>query len=196
MHAHACENLLTHLDAANDTEGGAVLDVGSGSGYCESPVCSIASRSRLVSRPCLHTYLTFTRNTPSLVQRDTFLLPACSSPGLAHALHSWLNPSPGTPSTLAPLSSASCPLDICDDHRPPFPFRHTFLWFCFFLGLSVTAVLHRLAPRATVIGIDHLQGLADLARTNLAKDGVTIGPASKIDIVCGDGRKGWPAHGK
>ncbi|RSH78125.1 uncharacterized protein EHS24_002581 [Apiotrichum porosum] len=91
MHAHACENLLTHLDAANDTEGGAVLDVGSGSGY-------------------------------------------------------------------------------------------------------LTAVLHRLAPRATVIGIDHLQGLADLARTNLAKDGVTIGPASKIDIVCGDGRKGWPAH--
>jgi protein-L-isoaspartate O-methyltransferase len=31
MHAHALENLLPYLPA----EGGAVLDVGSGSGYCK-----------------------------------------------------------------------------------------------------------------------------------------------------------------
>ena len=32
MHAHACENLLPLLPAA-DQRGGAILDVGSGSGY-------------------------------------------------------------------------------------------------------------------------------------------------------------------
>jgi len=31
MHAHACENLLDMIELAND--GGAILDVGSGSGY-------------------------------------------------------------------------------------------------------------------------------------------------------------------
>ena len=39
MHAHAAENLLSSLPAA-DFEGGAILDVGSGSGYrklCRSP---------------------------------------------------------------------------------------------------------------------------------------------------------------
>ncbi|BEJ15208.1 hypothetical protein CspHIS471_0409750 [Cutaneotrichosporon sp. HIS471] len=57
----------------------------------------------------------------------------------------------------------------------------------------LTAVFHRLAPGATVIGIDHLDGLARLARDNLAKDGVTTGTSPGIDIVCGDGRAGWPA---
>jgi protein-L-isoaspartate O-methyltransferase len=58
----------------------------------------------------------------------------------------------------------------------------------------VTAVFHRLAPQAVVIGIDHLPGLVNLARTNLSKDGVILGTA--IDIVCGDGRAGWSAHGE
>jgi protein-L-isoaspartate(D-aspartate) O-methyltransferase len=34
MHAHACENLLPLIDAANQNCG-AILDVGSGSGYRE-----------------------------------------------------------------------------------------------------------------------------------------------------------------
>jgi protein-L-isoaspartate(D-aspartate) O-methyltransferase len=33
MHAHAAENLLSSLPA--DSHGGAILDVGSGSGYCK-----------------------------------------------------------------------------------------------------------------------------------------------------------------
>ncbi|KAL1405291.1 hypothetical protein Q8F55_008918 [Vanrija albida] len=91
MHAHACENLLAFIEAA-DAGGGAILDVGSGSGY-------------------------------------------------------------------------------------------------------LTAVLHRLAPRATVIGIDHISGLTDLSRANLAKDGVALGGEEGIDIVLGDGRAGWPPNG-
>ena len=34
MHAHACQNLLEYIEAANEKEG-AILDVGSGSGYCD-----------------------------------------------------------------------------------------------------------------------------------------------------------------
>ncbi|WOO85844.1 Protein-L-isoaspartate(D-aspartate) O-methyltransferase [Vanrija pseudolonga] len=52
----------------------------------------------------------------------------------------------------------------------------------------LTAVLHRLAPSATVIGIDHIRGLTDMSRANLAKDGVALGVAHGIDIVLGDGR--------
>lgn len=59
----------------------------------------------------------------------------------------------------------------------------------------MTAVLHKIAPNATIVGIDHLQGLADLARTNLDKDGVKHGPEEKVEIVCGDGRAGWAAKG-
>lgn len=56
-------------------------------------------------------------------------------------------------------------------------------------------MLHKIAPNATIVGIDHLQGLADLARTNLDKDGVKHGPSEKVEIVCGDGRAGWAAKG-
>lgn len=59
---------------------------------------------------------------------------------------------------------------------------------------TVTAVFHRLAPNATVIGIDHLPGLAELARNNLAADGIDLGSATGIDIVCGDGRAGFEKH--
>ena len=56
---------------------------------------------------------------------------------------------------------------------------------------TVTAVLHHLAPSATVVGIDHLQGLVDLAKANLAKDGLKRGAANgRVEIVCGDGRLG------
>lgn len=57
-------------------------------------------------------------------------------------------------------------------------------------------MLHKIAPNATIVGIDHLQGLADLARTNLDKDGVKPGPGEKVEIVCGDGRAGWAAKGR
>jgi protein-L-isoaspartate(D-aspartate) O-methyltransferase len=55
----------------------------------------------------------------------------------------------------------------------------------------VTAVLHYLAPHATVVGIDHLQGLVDLAKENLGKDGVKLGATEGgVKVILGDGRKG------
>lgn len=62
--------------------------------------------------------------------------------------------------------------------------------------IAVCAVFHHLCPDATVVGIDHIQGLADMARANLAKDGVTVverGPG--VRIVCGDGRAGFKELG-
>lgn len=55
----------------------------------------------------------------------------------------------------------------------------------------MTAVLHYLAPYAKVIGIDHLQGLVDLAKANLQKDGLRIGAGEgELELICGDGRLG------
>lgn len=59
------------------------------------------------------------------------------------------------------------------------------------LTIEVTAVLHHLSPTATVIGIDHLPGLVDLAKENLKKDGIELGSDGGIvKVVLGDGRIG------
>ncbi|WVQ98713.1 protein-L-isoaspartate O-methyltransferase [Kwoniella sp. CBS 9459] len=76
----------------------------------------------------------------------------------------------------------------------------------------LTAVFHRLAPHATVVGIDHIQGLVDQSITKLKKDGVSVEPSSRdgqsqngrlaeggalrgrVVISCGDGRKGAPEY--
>jgi protein-L-isoaspartate(D-aspartate) O-methyltransferase len=105
MHAHAVENLLPFLPSA-DTKGGAILDVGSGSGYCKLP------------QPCLTGH-----------QADVL----------------------------------------------------------------VTAVFHRLAPHASVVGIEHIEELAEQSKENLEADGVQLGSAEGgggVEIVHGDGRKG------
>ena len=60
---------------------------------------------------------------------------------------------------------------------------------------KVTAVFHRLAPHATVVGIDHLQSLVDLSKSNLRKDGVKLGAfEGGVEMVCGDGRLGAFTH--
>jgi hypothetical protein len=42
-----------------------------------------------------------------------------------------------------------------------------------------------------VIGIDHIEGLKELSKTNLRKDRKNVGAGSgEIEIVMGDGRKG------
>ena len=56
-------------------------------------------------------------------------------------------------------------------------------------------MLHHLAPTATVVGIDHLPGLVELAKANLAKDGIQLSnEAGGVQIVLGDGRKGISLH--
>ncbi|KAF1843731.1 protein-L-isoaspartate O-methyltransferas-like protein [Cucurbitaria berberidis CBS 394.84] len=58
----------------------------------------------------------------------------------------------------------------------------------------LTAVLANLVgPSGSVIGIDHIQPLVDLANTNMAKSeqGRNMLESGQVKFVTGDGRKGW-----
>ncbi|KNG47594.1 protein-l-isoaspartate o-methyltransferase [Stemphylium lycopersici] len=58
----------------------------------------------------------------------------------------------------------------------------------------LTAVLANLvAPNGTVIGIDHIQALNDMAKENMAKSehGRKMMESGQVKFVTGDGRKGW-----
>lgn len=55
----------------------------------------------------------------------------------------------------------------------------------------VTAVLHHLAPQAKVVGMEHIEELAEQSKSNLAADGVRVGTAEgAVEIIQGDGRLG------
>ncbi|KKY20172.1 putative protein-l-isoaspartate(d-aspartate) o-methyltransferase [Diplodia seriata] len=49
-------------------------------------------------------------------------------------------------------------------------------------------------PNGTVIGVDHIQELVDLAKANTAKspEGKNLMESGAIKYVTADGRKGWP----
>jgi protein-L-isoaspartate(D-aspartate) O-methyltransferase len=58
----------------------------------------------------------------------------------------------------------------------------------------LTAVLANLVgPSGSVIGIDHIQPLVDMAITNMAKseEGRRMLDSGQVKFVKGDGRKGW-----
>lgn len=56
----------------------------------------------------------------------------------------------------------------------------------------LAAVLHHISPSASIVGIDHLSGLVDLGKANLAKDGIELGDKEGgVQVVLGDGRKGY-----
>jgi protein-L-isoaspartate(D-aspartate) O-methyltransferase len=61
----------------------------------------------------------------------------------------------------------------------------------------LTAVLHRLVGSAgTVVGIDHVPELVEWSVDNLKTDGLGEALAKKeIEMVTGDGRKGFPSSG-
>jgi len=62
------------------------------------------------------------------------------------------------------------------------------------------AVFHHLvspdgpeSPKGNVVGIDHIQELVSFSLKNLQKDGLKVNePGADIEMVCGDGRKGYP----
>ena len=65
----------------------------------------------------------------------------------------------------------------------------------------LTHVLSKLVGsegQGTVVGIDHIQGLVDLANKNMRKsdDGKELLSSGKVKLVKGDGRKGWPDDGR
>ncbi|MCJ1312122.1 hypothetical protein MMC25_005796 [Agyrium rufum] len=58
----------------------------------------------------------------------------------------------------------------------------------------LTHVLAELVkPNGRVVGLDHIQGLVDMARTNMAKseEGRGLMRTGAVEFVKGDGRKGW-----
>jgi protein-L-isoaspartate(D-aspartate) O-methyltransferase len=58
----------------------------------------------------------------------------------------------------------------------------------------LTAVLANLVgPSGSVVGIDHIQPLVDMANTNIAKseEGRRMLDSGQVKFVKGDGRKGW-----
>ncbi|KAF7763671.1 hypothetical protein Agabi119p4_8208 [Agaricus bisporus var. burnettii] len=61
----------------------------------------------------------------------------------------------------------------------------------------LTAVFHRLVgPTGKVVGIDHIPELVDRSVDNLNADGLGEALAKKeIEMVAGDGRKGYPSSG-
>jgi protein-L-isoaspartate(D-aspartate) O-methyltransferase len=62
----------------------------------------------------------------------------------------------------------------------------------------LTAVLaHLVGAEGKVVGIEHIEPLAKMARENMAKsaDGRAMLESGKVEFVVGDGRKGYPAEG-
>jgi len=61
----------------------------------------------------------------------------------------------------------------------------------------LTAVFHQLVgPTGKVVGIDHISELVDWSISNLKKDGLDEALEKKeIEMVVGDGRKGYPSGG-
>lgn len=58
----------------------------------------------------------------------------------------------------------------------------------------LTAVLANLVgPSGSVVGIDHIQQLVDMANTNMSKsaEGRQMLESGKVKFVLGDGREGW-----
>jgi protein-L-isoaspartate(D-aspartate) O-methyltransferase len=64
-------------------------------------------------------------------------------------------------------------------------------------GYLVHVLANLLGDGGKVVGIDHIQGLVDLARNNMNKSeqGRQLLQSGKVEIVCGDGRKGYAAAG-
>lgn len=61
----------------------------------------------------------------------------------------------------------------------------------------LTHVLAELVkPNGTVIGVDHIQPLVDMATKNMAKsqEGKSLLESGRVKFIKADGRKGWPSE--
>lgn len=60
-------------------------------------------------------------------------------------------------------------------------------------GYLTAVIANLVGPTGTVVGIDHIQPLVDMANTNMAKstEGRRMLESGQVRFVLGDGRKGW-----
>ncbi|KAF2429595.1 protein-L-isoaspartate O-methyltransferase [Tothia fuscella] len=61
-------------------------------------------------------------------------------------------------------------------------------------GYLTHVLAELIKPHGTVIGIDHIQALTDLAKSNMckSKEGTELLDSGTVKFITGDGRKGWP----
>jgi protein-L-isoaspartate(D-aspartate) O-methyltransferase len=64
-------------------------------------------------------------------------------------------------------------------------------------GYLTHVLANLVAPTGTVIGVDHIQGLVDLANSNMGKsqDGREMLESKRVQFVKADGRLGYPEGG-
>ncbi|KAJ8082996.1 hypothetical protein PM082_008857 [Marasmius tenuissimus] len=63
-------------------------------------------------------------------------------------------------------------------------------------GYLVAVLHHLVSPSGKVIGIEHVEELVEWSRENMLKDGLKDElDSGKIQLIAGDGRKGYPSEG-
>jgi len=64
-------------------------------------------------------------------------------------------------------------------------------------GYLTHVLANLVGPDGTVVGVDHIQGLVDLANRNMAKseDGKKLLETGRVKFIKADGRLGWPEGG-
>lgn len=60
-------------------------------------------------------------------------------------------------------------------------------------GYLAVCFAHLVKPSGKVIGIDHVEGLVELSLRNTRKSNSALLDEGILQLVCGDGRQGWPA---
>ena len=64
-------------------------------------------------------------------------------------------------------------------------------------GYLTHVLANLVGPQGRVVGIEHIPGLVELSRKNMAKsqEGRSMLETEKVKLIVGDGRKGWPEDG-
>jgi protein-L-isoaspartate(D-aspartate) O-methyltransferase len=65
-------------------------------------------------------------------------------------------------------------------------------------GYLTHVLANLVAPEGRVVGVDHIQGLVDMATTNMRKsaDGAQLLADGRVKFVKADGRLGYPPDGE
>jgi len=59
-------------------------------------------------------------------------------------------------------------------------------------GYFTTCLARMIAPNGRVVGVDHIPELVEFSRCNISKDDPNLLSSGLIELVVGDGRKGFP----